>query len=115
MIGMEAGKVIGKYETAKHFHITITDDSLAIRRRHDQINAEAALDGLSVLRTPIPASEVDGPGVVAAYKRLKSVERDFRHIKSDDLDLRPVFHRLEVRVKAPVLTPVSLGRVLHNR
>jgi hypothetical protein len=69
----------------------------------DQIDAEAALDGFYVLRTPIPASELDGPAVVTAYKNLKYVERDFRHIKSDDLDLRPVFHRLEERVKAHVL------------
>jgi hypothetical protein len=56
-----------------------------------------------VLRTPVPAAELDAPGVVTAYKNLKYVERDFRHIKSDDLDLRPVFHRLEERVKAHVL------------
>ena len=56
-----------------------------------------------MLRTPVPASELDGPAVVTAYKNLKYVERDFRHIKSDDLDLRPVFHRLEERVKAHVL------------
>ena len=56
-----------------------------------------------MLRTPIPASELDGPAVVAAYKNLKYVERDFRHIKADDLDLRPVFHRLEERVRAHVL------------
>ena len=102
-IGVEVGKVISKYKTAKHFHVTITDDSLAIERRQDQIDAEAALDGFYVLRTPIPASELDGPAVVAAYKNLKYVERDFRHIKSDDLDLRPIFHRLEERVRAHVL------------
>jgi len=56
-----------------------------------------------VLRTPVPAGELDAAGVVTAYKNLKYVERDFRHIKSDDLDLRPVFHRLEERVKAHVL------------
>ena len=56
-----------------------------------------------MLRTPIPARELDAPAVVAAYKNLKYVERDFRHIKSDDLDLRPVFHRLEERVRAHVL------------
>ena len=77
--------------------------SLAVARRQDQIDAEAALDGFYVLRTPVPASELDAPGVVTAYKNLKYVERDFRHIKSDDLDLRPVFHRLEERVKAHVL------------
>ena len=102
-IGVEAGKVIGKYKTSKHFAVTITDDNLDVARKQDQIDAEAALDGFYVLRTPIPASELDGPAVVAAYKNLKYVERDFRHIKSDDLDLRPVFHRLEERVKAHVL------------
>ena len=102
-IGVEAGKVINIYKTAKHFDLTITDTSLAVARRQDQIDAEAALDGFYVLRTPIPASELDGPAVVTAYKNLKYVERDFRHIKSDDLDLRPVFHRLEERVKAHVL------------
>jgi hypothetical protein len=102
-IGVAVGKVINKYNTGKHFEITITDTSLAITRRQAQIAEEAALDGFYVLRTPIPAAELDAPGVVTAYKNLKYVERDFRHIKSDDLDLRPVFHRLEERVKAHVL------------
>ena len=102
-IGVEAGKVISKYKTGKHFDLAITDTSLAVARRQDQIDAEAALDGFYVLRTPIPASQLDGPAVVTAYKNLKYVERDFRHIKSDDLDLRPVFHRLEERVRAHVL------------
>jgi hypothetical protein len=102
-IGVEVGKVISRYKTAKHFEVTITDTTLAIERRQDRIDAEAALDGFYVLRTPIPADELDAPAVVAAYKNLKYVERDFRHIKSDDLDLRPVFHRLEERVRAHVL------------
>jgi hypothetical protein len=102
-IGVEVGKVISKYKTGKHFTITITDDSLTAGRRQDQIDAEAALDGFYVLRTPIPASQLDGPAVVSAYKNLKYVERDFRHIKSDDLDLRPAYHRLEERVRAHVL------------
>jgi hypothetical protein len=102
-IGIEAGKVISRYKTGKHFQITITDDSLTAERRQDRIDAEAALDGFYVLRTPVPASQLDAPAVVAAYKNLARVERDFRHIKSDDLDLRPVFHRLEERVKAHVL------------
>jgi len=102
-IGIEVGKVISRYKTGKHFAVTITDTTLAVQRRQDQINEEAALDGFYVLRTPVPADELDGPGVVTAYKNLKYVERDFRHIKSDDLDLRPVFHRLEERVKAHVL------------
>ncbi len=102
-IGVEAGKVISTYKTAKHFDLAITDDSLVMTRRPEQIDAEAALDGFYVLRTPVPASELDAPGVVTAYKNLKYVERDFRHIKADDLDLRPVFHHLEERVRAHVL------------
>jgi hypothetical protein len=102
-IGVAVGKVIGKYKTAKHFEVTITDTSLTVARRQDQIAAEAALDGFYVLRTPVPAAQLDPAGVVSAYKNLKHVERDFRHIKTDDLDLRPVFHRLEERVKAHVL------------
>jgi hypothetical protein len=102
-IGVAVGKVISKYNTGKHFVITITDDSLTVARSPAQIDAEAALDGFYVLRTPIPASQLDAAGVVTAYKNLKYVERDFRSIKADDLDLRPVFHRLEERVKAHVL------------
>ncbi len=102
-IGVEVGKVITKYKTGKHFEVTITDDSLAVSRRQAQIDEEAALDGLYVIRTPVPASQLDAPGVVTAYKNLKHVERDFRHIKADDLDLRPVFHYLEERVRAHVL------------
>ena len=102
-IGVEAGKVISNYKTGKHFDVTITDTSLTVDRRQDQIDAEAALDGFYVLRTPVPAAELDAPAVVTAYKNLKYVERDFRHIKADDLDLRPVFHRLEERVRAHVL------------
>jgi hypothetical protein len=102
-IGVEVGKVISTYKTGKHFTVTITDTTLAIARKQDQIDAEAALDGFYVLRTPVPADELDAAAVVTAYKNLKYVERDFRHIKSDDLDLRPVFHRLEERVKAHVL------------
>jgi Transposase DDE domain len=102
-IGVETGKVISKYKTAKHFTVTITGTTLTVTRKQDQIEKEAALDGFYVLRTPVPAGQLDAPGVVAAYKNLRYVERDFRHIKSDDLDLRPVFHRLEERVKAHVL------------
>jgi len=102
-IGVEVGKVISKYKTGKHFDLTITDGSLVIGRRQDQIDAEAALDGFCVLRTPVPADQLDAPAVVTAYKNLRYAERDFRHIKSDDLDLRPVFHRLEERVRAHVL------------
>jgi Transposase DDE domain len=102
-IGRKAGEVLNKYKMAKHFDVTITDDSLTAERKQAQIDAEARLDGIYVIRTPVPAEDLDSAGVVTAYKNLKHVERDFRHIKSDDLDLRPVFHRLERRVKAHVL------------
>jgi hypothetical protein len=102
-IGIEVGKVISRYKTGKHLAVTITGTTLAVQRQQDRIDAEAALDGFYVLRTPVPAAELDAAGVVTAYKNLKHVERDFRHIKSDDLDLRPVFHRLEERVRAHVL------------
>ena len=102
-IGVEVGKVITRYKTGKHFAVTITGTTLTVTRKQDQIDAEAMLDGFYVLRTPVPAHELDAAAVVTAYKNLKYVERDFRHIKSDDLDLRPVFCRLEERVKAHVL------------
>jgi Transposase DDE domain len=102
-IGLAVGKVIGKHKMAKHLAIAITDDTLTVERRQDSIDAEAALDGIYVIRTPVPAGELDAAGIVTAYKNLKYVERDFRHIKSDDLNLRPVFHRLTRRVQAHVL------------
>jgi transposase len=102
-IGVEVGKAITRYKTGKHFEVTITDTTLTVERKQAQINEEAALDGLYVIRTPVPASQLDGPAAVTAYKNLKHVERDFRHIKTDDLDLRPVYHRLEERVRAHVL------------
>jgi hypothetical protein len=102
-IGVEVGKVINKYKAGKHFDVAITDDSLTVTRKQAQIDAEAALDGIYVLRTPVPEDQLDAPGVVTAYKNLSRVERDFRSIKTDDLDLRPVFHRLEERVRAHVL------------
>jgi len=102
-IGVAVGEVIGKYKMAKHFDIAITDTALTVERKQAQIEQEARLDGIYVIRTPVPEADLDPAGVVTAYKSLKYVERDFRHIKSDDLDLRPVFHRLEKRVKGHVL------------
>jgi hypothetical protein len=102
-IGIAVGKVLNKYKVGKHFQVTITDTGLAIERNQAQIDAEAALDGIYVLRTSVPADTLDAPGVVFAYKNLAHLERDFRIIKTDDLDLRPIHHRLEDRVKAHVL------------
>jgi hypothetical protein len=102
-IGVAAGKLINKYKVAKHFHLEITDTTLALTRNQDTIAAEAALDGIYVLRTSVPAHTLEASGVVSAYKDLSHLERDFRIIKADDLDLRPLYHRLEDRVRAHVL------------
>jgi hypothetical protein len=102
-IGVAVGKVINKYKVGKHFDHRITDTSLTIERRHNQIAAEAALDGIYVLRTTVPAEQLDAAGVVTGYKNLAKIERDFRIIKVDDLDLRPIHHRLDDRVRAHVL------------
>jgi len=101
-IGLAVGKVLNKYKVAKHFTLDITDTHLAYTRNQPHIDAEAALDGIYVIRTPLPATELDSPGVVEAYKALSHVERDFRTIKVDDLDLRPVRHYLTRRVQAHV-------------
>jgi hypothetical protein len=105
-IGMKVGKVINKYKMAKHLHVTITDTHLAITRDQTRITTEAALDGVYVLRTTIATAERDGldpAGVVGAYKNLAHLERDFKTMKADDLDLRPVRHWLGDRVRAHVL------------
>ena len=102
-IGEAVGRVIGKYKVGKHFHRRITDTSFTYQRDQTAIAAEAALDGVYVLRTSVPAADLDPAGVVVGYKNLAHVERDFRIIKTDDLDLRPIHHRLDERVRAHVL------------
>jgi hypothetical protein len=102
-IGVRTGKVINRYKVAKHFIPDITDDHLAWRRDQAAIDAEAALDGIYIIRSPLPADTLDAPAAVTAYKNLARVERDFRSLKPDDLDLRPIHHRLEDRVRGHVL------------
>ena len=102
-IGLKAGKLINKYKMAKHFQLDITDTTVTITRDTGRIAAAQALDGIYVLRTSVTADHLDAAGVVTAYQQLSYVERDFRHIKADDLALRPVHHRLEDRVKAHIL------------
>jgi Transposase DDE domain len=102
-IGEAVGKVIAKRKVGKHFRRHITDTSFTCQRDQAGIDAEAALDGIYVLRTSIPAGELDPVTVVHSYKNLAHVERDFCSIKTDDLDLRPIHHRLDERVKAHVL------------
>ena len=102
-IGERVGKVIGKYKMAKHVTWSIDDDGVFTYQRDDaSISAEARLDGLYVIRTSLPASKLDGPGTVRAYKRLSSVERAFRSLKTVDLKVRPIYHRTEPRVRAHV-------------
>jgi hypothetical protein len=102
-IGLRVGKVVNRYKMAKHFDLAISDTTLTITRRHVDIDAEAALDGIHVIRTSLTADQLDPAGVVTAYKALSNVERDLRIIKVDDLDLRPIHHHLEDRVRAHVL------------
>lgn len=102
-IGEAVGQIINKYKVGKHFHRAITDTTFTYERDLASIAAQAALDGIYVLRTSVSATELDAPGVVTGYKNLAHVERDFRSIKTDDLDLRPIHHRLSDRVKAHVL------------
>jgi hypothetical protein len=102
-IGVRIGKVLGKFKVAKHFDLQITDTSFGYARRQAQIDAEAALDGIYVVRTSVTAAKLDTAAVVEAYKRLADVERDFRSLKTIDLELRPIHHRLDGRVRAHVL------------
>jgi len=102
-IGVRVGKVIGKHKVGKHFTWDITGDGFTYRRDEEKIAAEARLDGIYVIRTTIPAETADAPGVVRTYKNLKYVERDFKTIKIDDLDIRPIRHYLAGRVEAHLL------------
>jgi hypothetical protein len=102
-IGVRVGKVINKRKVAKHFILDIGPGRLAWHRDEDKIAAEAALDGIYVIRTSVPAATLDPAAAVAAYKNLKHVERDFRITKADDLDLRPIHHYLAGRVRGHVL------------
>jgi transposase len=102
-IGERIGKVIGKHKVGKHFLREVTDSTFIYSRNEDKISAEAALDGIYVIRTSVTDQTLDSAHVVTAYKNLKHVERDFRIIKADDLDLRPIHHYLGKRVRAHVL------------
>jgi hypothetical protein len=102
-IGIKIGKLINRHKMAKHFHLAITDTTLTITRNQAGIDAEAALDGIYVLRTIVPTDTLDTAHTVSAYKNLAAVERDFRSMKAIDLDLRPVRHWTEDRVRAHVL------------
>jgi Transposase DDE domain len=101
-IGVRVGKVIGRYKMAKHYTLTITEDTFAFTRNTGAITAEAALDGLYVIRTTVGPEQMNPAQVVATYKSLARVERDFRSLKAIDVDLRPIHHHTETRVRAHV-------------
>ena len=101
-IALRVGKVINKFKVAKHFAISITDESFSYQRKEASIANEAALDGIYVIRTSVPREVLDANATVGAYKSLGEVERAFRSLKSIDLKIRPIFHRLAERVKAHV-------------
>lgn len=101
-IVLRVGKVLNRHKMAKHFDIEITGNTLFVKRRDDKIAEEKALDGIYLLRTNLNQEDLDAGGVVRAYKALSNVERDFRHIKVDDLALRPIHHRLDPRVRSHV-------------
>ena len=102
-IGVRVGKVIGKHKVGKHFTWEITGGGFTFHRDEEKITAEARLDGIYVIRTTMTADTADAPGVVRTYKNLKYVERDFKTIKIDDLDIRPIRHYLAGRVEAHLL------------
>ncbi len=101
-IGVRVGKVVNKYKVGKHFALTIQDAHFQFHRLTEQVTAEAALDGLYVIRTSVPNQQMDSAEAVRSYKALAEVERAFRSMKTLDLHIRPIHHRLADRVRAHI-------------
>jgi transposase len=101
-IGLAVGKVLGSYKMGKHFSLFIEEDGFRCERKQANIEREAALDGIYVIRTSVPAETFSSEKVVGCYKRLSDVERAFRSMKSMDLKIRPIYHCLADRVKAHI-------------
>ena len=101
-IGKRVGAVLDRYKVGKHFRIEITPTSFSYTRDDARIAQEAALDGLYVIRTNVPAEQLSAPETVRAYKRLSATERAFRSFKTVDLHVRPIYHHLADRVRAHV-------------
>ncbi len=101
-IGMRVGRVVNKHKMAKHYTLDIVEEGFTYEHKHDAIDAEAALDGIYVIRTSVTSDRLTPGEVVEAYKRLRLVEAQFRSLKTVDLHLRPIHHRLEQRVRAHV-------------
>ena len=101
-IGLRVGKVVNQYKVAKHFALTIGEAAFTFERKHEGIAAEAALDGIYIIRTSVRAAQMDAPQCVRSYKALANVERAFRSLKTMDLKVRPIHHRLADRVRAHI-------------
>ena len=101
-IGLRVGKILDRHHVGKHFELTIADDNFSWKRNEEKIREEAALDGLYVIRTSLAKSEMSSEKSVEAYKSLANVERAFRSLKTVDLEIRPIYHRLSDRVKSHV-------------
>jgi transposase len=101
-IGVRVGKVINQYKVAKHFELAIGDNAFTFTRKHHCIAAEAALDGIYIIRTSVSAKQLDSAQCVRNYKSLANVERAFRSLKSVDLNVRPIHHRTADRVRAHI-------------
>ena len=101
-IGVRVGKVVNKYKVAKHVRLEIDDDRFEFQIDEARVAAEAALDGIYVIRTSVPPERLAAADAVRHYKRLSDVERAFRSLKTIDLKVRPIHHRLESRVRAHI-------------
>jgi len=101
-IGVRVGKVVNKYKVGKHFALCIEESGFTFKRLDQQIAAEAALDGIYVIRTSVPKKQMSSAEAVRNYKALAEVERAFRALKTIDLHIRPIHHRLENRVRAHI-------------
>jgi transposase len=101
-IGVRVGRVANKYHVAKHFELEIRDESFVFRLLSGKIAAEAALDGIYVIRTSLGPERLNTEDTVRSYKLLSNVERAFRSLKTVDLKVRPIFHHLEARVRAHI-------------
>jgi len=101
-IGVRVGKVVNQYKVAKHFELTIGDNSFTFVRKLEAIAAEAALDGIYIIRTSLSSTQMDAPECVRNYKALANVERAFRSLKTVDLKVRPIHHRKADRVRAHI-------------
>jgi len=101
-IGLRVGRVLNRFKMGKHFKIKITEESFSFERNEKAIKAEAALDGIYIVRTSVPENTMGPEDVVKAYKGLDVVERAFRSLKTVDLKVRPIRHRKEERVRAHI-------------